>query len=218
MTSVVEKTPVLAWALAHWQALVNVGLFLILGECAIRVGYQEWRAGRFDIVQILANGKNLIALCFILLRMPHRDIETRILVQAVALGAFFSGEFLDKAAGPTTPPQLFLLGKGLLCAGIVVVAISLVNLGTSLGILIARREIKTGGLFRFVRHPMYAGELLKRIGILLMNAGWLNIVVIVVSSTFYILRAVAEERFLEQDEGYREYKARVRYRFFPGLF
>lgn len=212
------RSRAVAWLMDRWQTMVNLVLFLVLGEFAIRIGYQEWQAGRFDIVQVLANGKNLIALIVILVRMPHREIEMGYLPQFVALFAFFSGESLIKEPGAATIPQLYLVGKGLLCLGIIVVALALLSINTSFGILIARREIRTGGLFRYVRHPMYAGELLKRAGVLLMNACWQNVLAIVVSSVFYILRGVCEERFLEQDEGYREYRQRVRYRFFPGLF
>ncbi|NLI79834.1 MAG: DUF1295 domain-containing protein [Candidatus Riflebacteria bacterium] len=207
-----------AWVMDRWQAMVNLVLFLVLGEFAIRIGYQEWQAGRFDIVQVLASGKNLIGLVVILARMPHREIEMGYLPQFVALFAFFSGESLIKAPGVATIPQLYPVGKALLCLGIVVVALALLSINTSFGILIARREVRTGGLFRFVRHPMYAGELLKRAGVLLMNACWQNVVAIVVSSVFYILRAVCEERFLERDDEYREYRQRVRYWFCPGLF
>lgn len=93
--------------------------------------------------------------------------------------------------------------------------LTIFNLGRSFGILIARREIKTYGLYRAVRHPMYATDLLLRAGYLIGHPGVATTLVTIFSVLFYYRRAVLEERFLSEDEEYRKYLLQVRWRFIP---
>ncbi|MHC4728249.1 MAG: protein-S-isoprenylcysteine O-methyltransferase [Planctomycetota bacterium] len=73
-------------------------------------------------------------------------------------------------------------------------------------------SLVTDGIYRHIRHPMYAAHLLWAIaqGLLLENwlAGWAFLVVFV---PFYLIRAPKEERMmLEQfDEQYRQYMSRT---------
>jgi protein-S-isoprenylcysteine O-methyltransferase Ste14 len=97
--------------------------------------------------------------------------------------------------------------------------VTLFNLGTSFGILIACRQVKTGGLYRYLRHPMYATDILLRIGYLIGHRTLLTVSLFVLSTACYVWRAILEERFLAaQGPAYRAYLARVRYRFIPGVF
>ncbi len=78
-----------------------------------------------------------------------------------------------------------------------------------------QRVIDTGP-YAIVRHPMYASALFFFIGTPLLLGSWLGLAL----SALFILaiawRAVREERTLSAElEGYRDYTARVRYRFIP---
>jgi len=91
------------------------------------------------------------------------------------------------------------------------------SLRRSFGLVPANRGVKRGGLYRFVRHPMYFGYIVGQIGFLLLYFGPWNIAVYAVSWSALWLRAVEEEKFLSADPAYREYSAHVRARLLPGL-
>jgi protein-S-isoprenylcysteine O-methyltransferase Ste14 len=111
-------------------------------------------------------------------------------------------------------PGLLQLSFGTFGAGIVVVAISLFDLGssTSLGLPEEETQLRTTGLYRFSRNPMYLGfhlltlsAIMYTLNILVALAGVYSIVVY-----HFIIRG--EERFLAQRFGdeYEAYRRKVR--------
>jgi protein-S-isoprenylcysteine O-methyltransferase Ste14 len=78
--------------------------------------------------------------------------------------------------------------------------------------------VKVSGVYRLVRHPMYAGYLLVHIGNMLLFPSVFNLVLYGIGWWAQILRLLAEEALLSQDEAYRAYQAKVRWRLLPGLF
>lgn len=201
----------------HGQPLLNVYLFLVMGGWVGWQTYQTWRAGKLDFIEISFAAQNVIFLTLILIRQRHRAVDLNVLRQAVALVAFFSGIFF--IGGETTAgPLIHRISIAFILAANILGAITLLNINRSFGILIARREIKTGGLYGIVRHPMYGTDILLRIGFLISHFEPRVIFLFAASTACYVWRAILEERFLSQTPEYREYKARVRYRFIPGMF
>lgn len=201
----------------HWQTLLNLGLFIAFGAVVTRETYRTWQAGRLDYVEIAFAVQNVIMVSLLLIRRHHRAVERSVLSQAVAVAAFCSGALF--MGQPATGGALALeISKGVIFAANVLGIVTLVNLGRSFGILIAFREIKTRGLYGFVRHPMYGTDILLRIGFLISHLSWVTASVFVLSTGCYVLRAVLEERFLRRQPEYTEYMGRVRYRFIPFLF
>jgi protein-S-isoprenylcysteine O-methyltransferase Ste14 len=92
---------------------------------------------------------------------------------------------------------------------------------------LTNRGIVTTGPYRWLRHPAYAAKNISWwIGaapLLIRYAcsdRWCLVPVIVGTAAWsgiYVLRAITEERHLGSDPDYRAYRARVRWRFFPGL-
>jgi protein-S-isoprenylcysteine O-methyltransferase Ste14 len=71
------------------------------------------------------------------------------------------------------PGWLALAGRALQLVGLVVLALALVNLGTSLTALptpTPHSTLKTTGLYRFVRHPIYTGVLALVFGSAVVSA------------------------------------------------
>ena len=95
---------------------------------------------------------------------------------------------------------------------------ALLNLGRSFGILIAYREVKSRGLYGIIRHPMYATDILLRIGFTINHCTPFTVIAFIASTGCYVYRAILEERFLIQQPEYREYMHRVKYRFIPFVF
>jgi protein-S-isoprenylcysteine O-methyltransferase Ste14 len=154
----------------------------------------------------------------ILCRKPFRFVDTRLFDQTIALIAFFSGAVLFREQ-PTTGGSLTLRLSQfvVLCANVLGLMI-LFNLGRSFGILIALRELKSTGGYAIVRHPMYATDILLRVGFVISHCNLLSVIVVLISTPCYVYRAILEERFLSQQPEYRDYMQKVKYRFIPAVF
>lgn len=199
------------------QRWVNILLAVGFTALASVEAWKSYRLGRFNYVEAAFFLQNIVMVSVILLRRPHKVLNSRLFDQAIALVAFCSGlAFMGQpqTGGPLaqTASQLVLFAANLL--GIA----TLINLGRSFGILIAYRELKSTGLYGIVRHPMYASDILLRIGFMISHTNLLTVSVLIASSGCYVYRAILEERFLCQQPEYREYMARVRYRLIPGVF
>ncbi len=81
-----------------------------------------------------------------------------------------------------------------------------------------QRVVDTG-LYGVVRHPMYAATVLLFLSMPLVLGSLLSFVIMLAYLPIIALRIRNEEQVLEQGlEGYAEYKERVKYRLFPGLW
>ncbi|CAE6723920.1 hypothetical protein R69888_01744 [Paraburkholderia haematera] len=111
-----------------------------------------------------------------------------------------------------------LAGASLQLLGIFWQLFAKVSLRRSFGILPANRGVVSRGAYRFVRHPMYLGYFLTDIGFLLANFGVQNVIVYGCQFALQVGRIVREERLLSDDERYRAYLSKVRFRVIPGVF
>jgi protein-S-isoprenylcysteine O-methyltransferase Ste14 len=93
----------------------------------------------------------------------------------------------------------------------------LLSLGRSFGLVAANRGVRTGGLYRYVRHPAYSGYILAYSGYVLENPSLRNACLFAVVLVFEGVRIVEEERTLAGDPAYQEYRRRVRSRVVPYL-
>ncbi len=81
-----------------------------------------------------------------------------------------------------------------------------------------QRVVDTG-LYGVVRHPMYAATVLLFLSMPLVLGSLLSFAIMLAYLPIIALRIRNEEQVLEQVlEGYAEYKARVKYRLFPGMW
>lgn len=102
--------------------------------------------------------------------------------------------------------------------GLALIVAGKVSLGRSFGVVPANRGVVCGGVYRFVRHPIYAGYLLTHAGFMLSHLDWWNVGVLLVSDVMLVVRAVYEERTLIGDPQYASYRSRVRWRMVPGVY
>lgn len=80
-------------------------------------------------------------------------------------------------------------------------------------------QVAEGGLYRHVRHPMYAGLGLVMAGLCIWLGSSAALIATLVPVTILMVRILFEERMLRARlAGYREYATRVRWRLVPGVW
>jgi protein-S-isoprenylcysteine O-methyltransferase Ste14 len=78
------------------------------------------------------------------------------------------------------------------------------------------QKLASGGLYKLVRHPMYAGNMILMVGIPLSLGSYWGLLVLILGQLVIVFRILDEEKLLTQElAGYREYAQRVRYRLMP---
>jgi protein-S-isoprenylcysteine O-methyltransferase Ste14 len=82
-----------------------------------------------------------------------------------------------------------------------------------------RHAVVTGGPYRYVRHPAYAGAILYELAVSFLLASWPALLVSSLSALLLVLRTALEDRTLQAElTGYADYARRVRYRLLPGIW
>ena len=82
-----------------------------------------------------------------------------------------------------------------------------------------RQTVVDTGLYGIVRHPMYFATVLLFLSMPLVLGSPLSFAVMLLYLPIIAKRIRSEEAVLEQGlEGYAEYKTRVKYRLFPGIW
>ncbi len=81
------------------------------------------------------------------------------------------------------------------------------------------QTVITTGPYQYVRHPMYAAGIPFAVGTALLLGSWYGLLLSLVFIAGLVFRAVQEERVLQAElPGYKEYMARVQYRFLPHVW
>jgi protein-S-isoprenylcysteine O-methyltransferase Ste14 len=153
---------------------------------------------------------------FVLIRRPTSAISVRLGDWLLATTATAAPLLI----GPVDQSQAMLVVPGVLLValGTCFQLWSKLVLRRSFGIAPANRGVKVGGPYRAVRHPMYAGYLAAHVGLFMLNPSLLNLVIYAIGWWAQVLRLLAEERLLSQDEAYQAFAQKVRHRLIPGVF
>lgn len=164
---------------------------------------------------LLVASEGLVVL-FILLRRPTRDISHRREDWLVGL----TGTLLPLLALPPqgTPILPLHICEAFMITGFLLQLSAKLTLRRSFGVVAANRGVKASGPYRLVRHPMYAGYTITQIGFLLSGPVLWNFIIYGITLFIACRRILAEERVLGEDEAYRQFARKVRYRLFPGVF
>ncbi len=170
--------------------------------------------GRLNILLLMISD----GLTFIWLLLARRPIvrDWSPFTVFISLTAGFGSGFISLQDGVAIIPLYVAAPMQFLALWLVIWG--KISLGRSFAILPANRGVVTGGAYRFVRHPIYAGYLAGHILFLLSSFSVYNFTVYAIITLFQVHRILREERILALTEEYREYLGRVRYRLFPGIF
>ena len=167
-----------------------VFLFLLRIEQGLRGSFAAW---------LLAVQSGLTAFRLQFRKKAEKD--SPLALQAMA----WLSAFAPLTMIPALSPLLELPGLALSVWSIWV-------LGDSFGVAPSDRGLVERGPYRFIRHPMYAGELLAVLGVCISNPVLWNWSVMAVFACSLYMRIADEEALIE---GYYKYSRRVAWRLFP---
>lgn len=173
--------------------------------------------GHFDWVEALWIAYSLILVIGFLIRVRPSAVSTHPVHLLVALITSFSG-FLYFPAGTPVPDGAAMIARTPIVIGLVLSMAAAIALRRSYDIFPALRGVSTGAVYRYIRHPMYTGSLLIRLGYVVYNPLPYNFIALAVTAWLYGCRARFEESVMRADARYGDYAARVRYRFIPGVY
>jgi protein-S-isoprenylcysteine O-methyltransferase Ste14 len=132
---------------------------------------------------------------------------------AVAIAGTAAPLFFVPAAGgmPAYASTLIVIGTLLQLLGVI-------SINRSFAIVAAKRKVRTTGMYRVVRHPIYASYLVLFSGYVWGNATPWNVALYLSIACCIAARIAREERHLRVDPGYEAYCDRVQYRLVPFVF
>lgn len=125
------------------------------------------------------------------------------------------GSFGPLLFRPTGVSEEFFIGQAVQIAGLVLQIAAIMSLSRSFGLLPAHRGVKSDGLYRWVRHPLYMAYTLAWVGYVVNNFSLYNVLIFAVATGFQVLRIRNEEAFLGRYPDYVALAERTRWRLVP---
>jgi protein-S-isoprenylcysteine O-methyltransferase Ste14 len=110
----------------------------------------------------------------------------------------------------------FAIGMALVVIGFIIRMYSILTLNQYFTYSVAKVEnhkIISTGLYKFIRHPGYLGQLIIFMGISISISNWISILLMMIPVTLgYLYRIRVEEKFMADQfgEGYQHYQDRTR--------
>ncbi len=194
-----------------WELGVNLALIAVFGFFAYRFAMDFLLTRRPSSLLYLAV-QTIVAVFFLTRRQA-----TSVSLDPFAWAAALTGTWLPLLLRPVAAEEV-LVGQVLQTTGLVIQILGITSLARSFGIVPANRGIKTGGLYRFVRHPIYSAYLLSNAGFLINQYSLYNALALVVWLFFKVLRIRYEEELLALDPDYAAYMKKTRWRLVPLLY
>lgn len=172
------------------------------------------RTGRWTGV-LAAMGLSLVVY-FTVMRRPAIRIDDSFAARAMALTATtapLAFQPLNRSAIPDAiTGWVAIFGTMITVAG-------LLSLGRSFAVMPSHRgRIAREGVYRLVRHPLYAGYFWIHIAFVVAYPAWWNFGVWLIAEGSQLLRLQREERVLAADPEYVAYRTHVRWRLLPGIY
>jgi protein-S-isoprenylcysteine O-methyltransferase Ste14 len=167
---------------------------------------------RLSVLLIIAV-EGLVAVMLIIRRDPENTQHGWKTWLATSVGTF-----APLLLRPIDATADLLVGQVLQVVALVLQVGGVLSLNRSFGLLPAHRGVKSDGLYRWVRHPLYSAYLMAHVGYLASNPSWANVLVIVIGTAFQVVRIVQEEKLLLQYPDYARYSDTTRWRLVPAVW
>jgi protein-S-isoprenylcysteine O-methyltransferase Ste14 len=145
-----------------------------------------------------------------------------VVIQFALLGVtLFSAAYEFKFAGRALMPVVHYIGVTFILIGALLFTFILISFGQYMTPNPVPRNnsvLKTTGIYRLVRHPMYFTVLVLLIGVILYFQAFYSLVWLVIAFLFLIYKTTREEQYLTQKfPEYSEYKKTTK-RIIPFLY
>jgi protein-S-isoprenylcysteine O-methyltransferase Ste14 len=121
----------------------------------------------------------------------------------------------------SVPAWVCLLGDVLLATGLGIAMLVVIQNGYAAATVTVEtgQTVVSGGVYTFVRHPMYVGNVIMMVGVPLALGSYWGLVFVLPGVVALVFRILDEEKLLTHElAGYREYTQRVRYRLVPHVW
>jgi protein-S-isoprenylcysteine O-methyltransferase Ste14 len=152
-------------------------------------------------------------------RPAQKIIITAAFVDVFVMMAFSA--FDHRMGWSTVPVWVSLLGNVLVAAGLGIAMVVIAQNGYAASTVRVEtgQQLVSSGVYSFIRHPMYVGNLAMMFGIPLALGSYWGLVFVIPSVAVIVFRILDEEKLLTEElAGYREYAQRVRYRLMPNVW
>jgi protein-S-isoprenylcysteine O-methyltransferase Ste14 len=184
--------------LGHGGASEAAGVLRLIGEVLVVAFYA------------------LMIWCY-LRRDPAVATSSSVTAHAAAVAATWLPFVLPLLHGPPPGQVRQAISDLLLICGMAWAVWSLRFLGRNVSVLAQARDVVDRGPYRWVRHPLYTGEIVSSLGIAIGANSLAAVAAWLVLCGLQVYRALREEQVLLQAlPGYRDYKSRTA-ALLPGL-
>ena len=214
-----------------YDVLAATPLVIIYGASVMRIApaligdLQRINVNSIDAIFAVSLLREIASVAFVLLALTFLLIRRR--PQAKSKGwlprfAAIAGTYLGIAVVwlPLQPigVALSLVSITLIIGGLGVSIYALLHLGRSFSLMAEARNLVTDGPYARIRHPLYLGEALSMVGLMLQYISPLAVLVVCVQLGFQLLRMKNEELILgSMYPEYEPYRLRTA-RLVPGVY
>lgn len=193
-------------------AFTNLSLAALYSAFAF-AHLRELRSQPRSSVLLLILLETLFALFFVARRQASASSSS-----LAAWASTVAGTFLPLLLRPAAGADDVLVGQVVQVMGTALGVSGLLSLNRSVGLLPANRGVRSRGMYRLVRHPLYASYLVTHVGYAASNFTTWNVGVTVATLAAQVVRIHGEEALLFRDPEYVAYAERTRWRLLPFVY
>lgn len=159
-----------------------------------------------------------LAECLTVIFILTRHSPQAVSNDPVDWGVAFAGSWLSLWFRPTGAPEI-PLGTILIIIGFCFQIAAGLSLNRSFGIVPTDRGVQTKGMYKFVRHPVYASYFFGFAGYLINNPSYFNASVLIIIVGLLFWRINREEKFLLRVSlDYQTYAKKTPWRILPFVY
>jgi len=185
----------------------------------------QWPAGNWDLRYAVALVARITSILFIglvlVLLVVRRTPKAKAKGLMPRLSAFFGTYLMVGVVWLEPQPAGLLISSislALTFGGVCFSIFALAHLGRSFSLMPEARRLVTDGPYAMIRHPLYLGEAVSTVGLMLQYLSLPGIAIVALQLAFQLQRIKNEEAVLgslfPEYESYRQHTARL----VPGLY
>ncbi len=199
------------------------GLFMVMGISNVVADVSALEP--VSTIKVATLVHRLLIACFYALwvllyfmRSSAKSTTDSFAAKTVAVVATFIPFAIPVLSRPVNDPGIMLFANLVTISGMIISLYSVCALGRNLSIIPQARSLVQNGPYKIIRHPVYLGELIAILGIVLARFSFSAAAVFCLLAAAQVYRALQEERVLAVTfPEYASYSIK-RARFIPGIF